>query len=103
MAPSSGRIVDIGAELYAICAAVVYAGTMAAERPEDATATQQLADVFCDQSRQRVEWLFHSLWHNTDSATYALAQDVLSGRHDRLEEGVMDPSGEGPMVPAGAA
>ena len=95
-----GRIVDIGAELYAICAAVVYASTMAAEQPEHAAATQQLADVFCDQSRQRVERLFHSLWHNTDSATYALAQDVLSGRHDRLEQGVIDPSGEGPMVPA---
>ena len=94
-----GRLVDIGAELYAICAAVVYAGTMAAEQPGHAMATQQLADVFCDQSRQRVERLFHSLWHNTDSATYALAQDVLGGRHTRLEEGVMDPSGEGPMVP----
>jgi hypothetical protein len=72
-----------------------------APRPQDATATQQFADVFCDQSRQRVEGLFHSLWHNTDSATYALVQDVLSGRHARLEQGVMDPSGEGPMVPAG--
>ena len=50
-------------------------------------------------ARQRVERLFHGLWHNTDSATYALAQDVLGGRHTRLEEGVMDPSGEGPMVP----
>jgi len=96
-----GRLVDIGAELYAICAAVVYASTVAAEQPEHAAATQQLAGVFCDQSRQRAERLFHSLWHNTDSATYALAQDVLSGRHTRLEQGVLDPSGEGPLVPAG--
>ena len=34
------------------------------------------------------------------SARKARAEDVLSGRHARLELGVMDPSGEGPMVPA---
>ena len=94
-----GRIVDIGAELFAICAAVVYAHTTAAEQPERAVATRELADAFCEQSEQRVERLFYSLWHNADSATYALAQDVLKGRHTRLEEGFADPSGEGPMVP----
>src|SRR5450755_254318 len=94
-----GRIVDIGSELFAICAAVVYARTRAAEQPEQAAATKELADAFCEQSEQRVERLFHSLWHNTDSGTYALAQDVLSGRHTWLEEGFVDPSGEGPMVP----
>ena len=62
-------------------------------------ATRELADAFCQQSEQRVERLFYSLWHNADSATYALAQDVLKGRHTRLEEGFADPSGEGPMVP----
>ena len=78
---------------------MVYARTRAAEQPEQAAATQELADAFCEQSEQRVERLFHSLWHNTDSGTYALAQDVLSGRHTWLEEGFADPSGEGPMVP----
>ena len=42
-----GRIVDIGSELFAICAAVVYARTRAAEQPEQAAATQELADAFC--------------------------------------------------------
>ena len=97
-----GRIVDIGAELYAMCAAVVYARTIATEQPERAAATREMADVFCEQSQQRAEQLFHGLWHNTDSATYSLAQDVLDGRHTWLEEGVIDPSGEGPMVPDGA-
>jgi hypothetical protein len=46
-----GRIVDIGAELYAISAAAVY----------------------------------------------ALAQQVLEGRHTWLEEGIADPSGDGPI------
>jgi hypothetical protein len=94
-----GRIVDIGAELYGICAAVVYARTIAAERPDRAATSQELADAFCEQCEQRVDRLFHGLWHNADSATYSLAQNVLSGRHTWLEEGVLDPSGEGPMVP----
>jgi len=94
-----GRIVDIGAELYGICCAVAYARTTAAERPEHAKAIQELADLFCKQSQLRAERLFHDLWHNADGATYAVAQDVLGGRHAWLEDGVLDPSGEGPMVP----
>ena len=94
-----GRLVDIGAELYAICAAVVYARTLAADRPEQAKAIEELADLFCQQSQVRAERLFHDLWHNADSATYAVAQDVLGGRHTWLEEGLLDPSGEGPLVP----
>lgn len=47
----------------------------------------------------RAERLFHDLWHNADSTTYAVAQDVLGGRHTWLEEGLLDPSGEGPLVP----
>ena len=94
-----GRIVDIGAELYGICCAVAYARTMAAEQPEHMKAIEELADLFCKQSQLRAERLFHDLWHNADGATYAVAQDVLGGRHAWLEEGVLDPSGEGPMVP----
>ncbi|HTT53356.1 MAG TPA: acyl-CoA dehydrogenase family protein [Streptosporangiaceae bacterium] len=94
-----GRLVDIGAELYAICATVVHASTLGVEQPGQAEASRQLADVFCAQSRHRVEGLFHDLWHNADSATYALAQDVLGGRYTWLEEDILDPSGDGPMVP----
>jgi alkylation response protein AidB-like acyl-CoA dehydrogenase len=96
-----GRIVDIGAELYAMCAAVVYARTVATQHPERAQATRELADAFCEQSQLRADQLFHSLWHNSDSSTHSLAQDVLGGRHTWLEEGIVDPSGEGPLVPDG--
>ena len=94
-----GRIVDIGAELFATCAAVVYAQTRAAQRPEHAAAIQELADLFCRQSQLRAERLFHELWHNADGTTYAVAQRVLSGDHAWLEEGLLDPSGDGPLVP----
>jgi len=95
-----GRIVDIGAELFAMSAAVVYAQTAIQEHPERADQTRELAAAFCNQARHRTERLFHELWSNADTPNHKLALDVLSGRHTWLEAGVIDPStGDGPMVP----
>jgi alkylation response protein AidB-like acyl-CoA dehydrogenase len=93
-----GRIVDIGAELFAISSAVVYADTLQRERPERAAEAVALADLFCRQARRRADALFAELFDNDDDAAYALAQDVLEGKYTWMEEGVIDPSGEGPMV-----
>jgi alkylation response protein AidB-like acyl-CoA dehydrogenase len=96
-----GRIVDIGAELFAISAAVVYTQTQMRDHPERAAETQQLAQVFCNQAQLRAERLFHDLWTNADGANHRLALDVLKGRHTWLESGIIDPSGgDGPMVPS---
>ena len=95
-----GRIVDIGAELFAMSAAVVYAQTAIQEHPERADKTRELAEAFCNQARHRTERLFHELWSNADTPNHRLALDVLSGRHTWLEAGIVDPSiGDGPMVP----
>jgi Acyl-CoA dehydrogenase, C-terminal domain len=96
-----GRIVDIGAELFAMSAAVVYAGTIRAEHPERADEAAELADLFCRQARRRVAGLFDALWNNEDVENYALAQRVLEGRYTFLEEGIADPSGDGPTIPSG--
>jgi alkylation response protein AidB-like acyl-CoA dehydrogenase len=93
-----GRIVDIGAELFAMSSAVVYANTLAAERPDRADEACELADLFCTQSRRRIEGLFHDLWSNDDDHNYKAAQKVLEGRYEWLEEDMIDPSGEGPMI-----
>jgi alkylation response protein AidB-like acyl-CoA dehydrogenase len=93
-----GRIVDIGAELFAISAAAVYAQTLREEHPERGDEAVELADLFIRQARRRVEALFGELFSNDDEAGYALAQQVLEGRHTWLEEGIADPSGDGPMV-----
>jgi alkylation response protein AidB-like acyl-CoA dehydrogenase len=96
-----GRIVDIGAELFAISSAVVYAQTAMHEHPERASETRELAEVFCNQAQLRTGRLFHELWTNADEANHRLALSVLSGRHTWLEEGIIDPSaGDGPMVPS---
>jgi alkylation response protein AidB-like acyl-CoA dehydrogenase len=93
-----GRIVDIGAELYAISAAAVYAQTLREEHPERGDEAVELADLFIRQARRRVDALFGELFSNDDDANYALAQQVLEGRHTWLEAGIADPSGDGPMI-----
>ena len=42
--------------------------------------------------------LFDELWSNNDDDNYAAAQAVLDGRFTWVEEGVADPSGDGPMI-----
>jgi len=87
-----GRIVDVGAELFAISAAVVYADTLQRERPEHADEAVALADLFCRQARRRADALFAQLFDNDDDTAYGVAQDVLAGRFAWVEEGVIDPS-----------
>src|SRR3954467_7605234 len=95
-----GRIVDIGAELFAISAAVVYAETIATETPARADSARELADLFCAQARRRSDGLFHALWSNDDDAGYKAAVNLLDGRYEFIEEGILDPSGEGSMIPS---
>ncbi len=82
-----GRIVEIGAELFAMAATCSRAaGRQGAKAPGEI----ELADVFCRQARRRVEEKFHAIWHNDDVATYAVARDVLDGKLDWLEEGLVE-------------
>ncbi|TMM19507.1 MAG: acyl-CoA dehydrogenase [Actinobacteria bacterium] len=93
-----GRIVDIGAELYAMSAACVRAQMLADDGEVDAASALELAALFCKGARRRVDRLFDELWHNDDADNYAAAQAVLSGRYTWAEGGILDPSGEGPML-----
>jgi alkylation response protein AidB-like acyl-CoA dehydrogenase len=95
-----GRIVDIGAELFAIASAATYAQTIRTEQPARGEDAFALADLFCKQARRRVDRLFHDLWANDDDDNYKAALDVLDGRFTWLEEGIADPSGDGPMIAA---
>ena len=92
-----GRIVDIGAELFAMSAACVRAEHMRA-KGEHGREAYQLADVFCRQSRIRVEELFTRLWTNTDTIDRRVVKGIMSGTYTWLEEGVIDASGEGPWI-----
>jgi hypothetical protein len=94
-----GRIVDIGAELFAMTAACSRAEMLRVDDDVRGRHAYQLADAFCDQSRLRVETLFAALWTNTDATDSRLARRVLAGDYTWLEEGVLDPSeGTGPWI-----
>ncbi|MFF8654305.1 acyl-CoA dehydrogenase family protein [Streptomyces huasconensis] len=92
-----GRVVDIGAELFAMSAACVRAELLRTTEDQGREA-YQLADVFCRQSRIRVEELFARLWTNTDDLDRKVVKGVLSGTYTWLEEGIIDPSGEGAWI-----
>lgn len=94
-----GRVVDIGAELFAISAACTYAETIAREEPARAEQARELADLFCSQARRRADHLFKQLFSNDDAPSYAAAQRLLDGRYDWLTADVLDPAGDGPMMP----
>lgn len=89
-----GRIVDIGAELFAMSAACVRANS-SQQAPQ-----LELADLFCRQARIRTEALFAALWDNTDTLDVKAAKRVLDGRYAFLEEGVVNPSSDAAWVAA---
>jgi alkylation response protein AidB-like acyl-CoA dehydrogenase len=96
-----GRIVDIGAELFAMAACCTRAEMIRTQNPERGAAAYELAAAFCEQSRIRVAELFDRLWTNTDDVDRALTDKVLAGDYTWLEDGVIDQSeGTGPWIAA---
>jgi hypothetical protein len=91
------RIVDIGAELFAITATCVRAHE---EATDLGLKPAEIADTFCHQARLRADALFDRLWDNTDSRDVRLARYLMEGRYTFLEEGILDPSIEGPWIAA---
>jgi hypothetical protein len=79
------RLVDVGAELFAMSAACVRADAMVRENPADRTPLE-LADLFCRHARRRVKQRFGQVFDNDDVATYRAASGVLDGRYEWLEK-----------------
>ena len=83
-----GRFVDIGTELFAMLASCARAQQMI---DEGGTGENVLAvvDYFCLTSSRRVEELFRALRRNADRKGYKLAQQVIEGRLEWLERGIV--------------
>ncbi|MGE0439487.1 MAG: acyl-CoA dehydrogenase family protein [Gemmatimonadales bacterium] len=81
------RMVEIGAELFAMSAAVSRAQAMVAKDPAN-RGPVELADLFCRQAAWRVLVKFEEIFANEDDTAYRLAQDVLARKHVWLEEGI---------------
>ena len=81
-----GRLVDIGAELFAMSAACVRAEMLGSDE------AYELADLFCRGAKLRIDALFAELWDNEDDFNYKAAMKVLEGRYAFAEEGIVDPA-----------
>ena len=51
-----------------------------------------------DATRLAFHGEFEAVFSNDDDASYKAAQKVLEGRYTWLDEGIADPSGDGPMI-----
>lgn len=94
-----GRIVDIGAELFAMAACCSRAEMLLRTAPEQGAAAYELAEAYCEQARIRVDGYFEQLWRNTDDVDQELSLNVLAGDYAWLEAGILDQSeGTGPWI-----
>ena len=93
-----GRLVDIGTELFAVAATCSRAQSLLSSRAGDQKRELlDLVDYFCRSARLRIARNFQGLRHNADRHGYRLAQAVLAGKHDRVEEGIVGRAGAEPQ------
>ena len=84
------RLVDVGAELFAMAATCSRAQWLLRSDPAAGRRAVQVADLFCRQARARVKAKFRELWRNADTEAYRVAQETLAGEHRWLEQGMVE-------------
>ena len=80
------RLVDVGADLFAMAATCSRAEML---RKQGQSEAVELADLFCRHARRRVRAAFRSVFDNEDVRTYAVARQVLEGKHTWMERGMV--------------
>ena len=83
------RAVDIGADLFAMSAALSRADQLRRSRAAEAPQAAELTDIFCRGSERRIAELFRGISDNDDVAKYKTARRVLDGEFAFLEEGMV--------------
>jgi alkylation response protein AidB-like acyl-CoA dehydrogenase len=83
-----GRLVDAGSDLFAMSAACSKAHAMTRLQPSERSPIE-LADLFCRLAKKRIGLAMQHLEDNDDRQSYRVAQDVLNGRMEWLEEGIL--------------
>lgn len=89
-----GRLVDVGAELFAMGAVLSRAAS-----PRAPEGSVKLADLFCRQSLRRIAALRRAVYSNDDRLAYRTARDVLDGQYLWLEDNIVR-SWESPERPS---
>lgn len=84
-----GHLMDIGTELFAISAVCSYANELVAREPAN-TSPIDLARLFCQQSKLRIDERFQNLKSNADRPANAIAKRVLANEFTWLETGILE-------------
>ena len=79
-----GRIVDFGAELFAMTAVISRAATDGAP-----AGSERLADLFCHQARRRINGLHRAIYCNDDKLAYSVAREVLDDNFPELNDNII--------------
>jgi hypothetical protein len=82
------RLVDVGAELFAMSCACVYAHNLVRQDPSN-RGPERMADLFCRHARARVKHIFDNVFDSNDAPTYRVAQEVLQGKHAWMDPEMM--------------
>jgi alkylation response protein AidB-like acyl-CoA dehydrogenase len=82
------RAVDIGADLFAMAAAVSRVHGMRRDGKPEAGKAVELADTFSRMMRRRIADHFRAIRSNDDAAKYKTARRLLDGEFAFLEEGL---------------
>jgi hypothetical protein len=82
------RAVDIGADLFAMSAALSRADQLRRTSAPEAASAVELADVFCRNTRRRIAGTFRAIGSNDDRLKYETARRLLAGGHLSLERGL---------------
>ena len=82
------RAVDIGADLFALSAAIIHANDQLKLNKSDAKAKTRLADLFARKMLRRIQSKFNDLGSNDDIQKVKLSRAILEGEYKFMEHGV---------------
>ena len=82
------RAVDVGADLFAMSAALSRAQALSKSDAQEGAGAIELADVFCRTMRRRIDGHFRAIRGNDDLSKYATARRLLAGDFAWLEAGL---------------
>lgn len=83
-----GRMVNIGAELFAICASCSYAMSLKNDKELSGNAVD-LADLFCRQARERIEAHFKTGQQNCDRQSIFVSRQLMKDHYTWLESDIV--------------
>ncbi len=85
------RVVDIGTDLFAMAASCSYAERLLKENMGKDNSVD-LADIFCQEAKRRVESSFRELRSNSDRQSRQVTKKLMAGEYSWLESDIIHPT-----------